>query len=86
MTYTYTGVNGTDYPASTTAPTDAGTYTVTVAETATHTAATSDPVTFTIEGPPAPPANPNYRLIFPPPSTAPSPPTPPPPRRVRRSR
>ena len=35
VTYTYTGVNGTDYPASTTAPTDAGTYTVTVAETAT---------------------------------------------------
>ena len=65
VTYTYTGVNGTDYPASTTAPTDAGTYTVTVAETATHTAATSDPVTFTIEGPPAPPANPNYRVDIP---------------------
>ena len=60
VTYTYTGVNGTDYPASTTAPTDAGTYTVTatVAETATHTAATSDPVTFTIEGPPVPPRQP----------------------------
>ena len=67
VTYTYTGVNGTDYPASTTAPTDAGTYTVTatVAETATHTSATSDPVTFTIEGPPVPPANPNYRVDIP---------------------
>ena len=64
VTYTYTGVNGTDYPASTTAPTDAGTYTVTatVAETATHTAAESEPVAFTIEGPPVPPANPNYRI------------------------
>ena len=61
VTYTYTGVKGIDYPASTTAPTGAGTYTVTatVAETATHSVATSDPVTFTIskasQTPPAAP-------------------------------
>ena len=50
VTYTYTGTDGTEYGPSETAPTDAGAYTVTatVAETATHTSATSEPVTFAI--------------------------------------
>ncbi len=64
VTYSYAGTGSTSYGPSNEAPENAGTYTVTatVAETATHTAATSDPVTFTIEGPPVPPANPNYRI------------------------
>ena len=51
VTFTYTGTAGTSYGPSTETPEDAGTYTVTatVAETATHTEATSDPVTFTID-------------------------------------
>ena len=67
VTYSYAGTGSTSYGPSNEAPENAGTYTVTatVAETATHTAATSDPVTFTIEGPPAPPANPNYRVDIP---------------------
>ena len=50
VTYSYAGTDGTSYGPSSEAPQNAGTYTVTatVAETATHTAATSDPVTFTI--------------------------------------
>ena len=48
VTYTYTGTDGIEYGE--TAPTAAGSYTVTatVAETATHTAAESAPVAFTI--------------------------------------
>ncbi len=50
VAYSYAGTDGTSYGPSSEAPENAGTYTVTatVAETATHTAATSDPVTFTI--------------------------------------
>ena len=50
VAYSYAGTDGTSYGPSSEAPQNAGTYTVTatVAETATHTAATSDPVTFTI--------------------------------------
>lgn len=50
VTYSYAGTGSTSYGPSNEAPENAGTYTVTatVAETATHTAATSDPVTFTI--------------------------------------
>ena len=50
VTFTYTGTDGTSYGPSSEAPEDAGTYavTATVAETATHTSATSDPVAFTI--------------------------------------
>lgn len=50
VTYRYQGTGGTSYGPSSEAPQNAGTYTVTatVAETATHTTATSDPVTFTI--------------------------------------
>lgn len=46
VTFTYTGTDGTSYGPSSEAPEDAGTYAVsaTVAETATHTSATSDPV------------------------------------------
>ena len=48
VTYTYTGTDGIEYGE--TAPTAAGSYTVTatVAETATHTQAASDPVAFSI--------------------------------------
>ena len=51
VTFTYTGTGDTSYGPSTETPEDAGTYTVTatVAETATHTEATSDPMTFTID-------------------------------------
>ena len=64
VTYSYAGTGSTSYGPSNEAPENAGTYTVTatVAETATHTEATSDPGAFTIEGPPVPPANPNYRI------------------------
>ena len=50
VTYSYAGTGSTSYGPSNEAPENAGTYTVTaaVAETATHTAATSEPVTFTI--------------------------------------
>ena len=50
VTFTYTGTDGTSYGPSSEAPEDAGTYAVsaTVAETATHTSATIDPVAFTI--------------------------------------
>ena len=50
VTYSYEGTDGTSYGPSSEAPKDAGTYTVTatVAETATHTSAESEPVTFTI--------------------------------------
>ena len=50
VTYTYEGVGGTSYGPSETAPTDAGIYAVTVSveQTATHAAATSEPVTFSI--------------------------------------
>ena len=68
-TYTYTGAEGTDYPASTTAPTDAGTYIVNaaVAETVTHTAAESDPVAFTIRKAPqsAPAQDEGYIIDYP---------------------
>ena len=50
VTYSYAGTGSTSYGPSNEAPENAGTYTVTatVAETATHTAATSEPVAFTI--------------------------------------
>ena len=50
VTYSYAGTGGTSYGPSNEAPENAGTYTVTatVAETATHTEATSTAVTFTI--------------------------------------
>ena len=50
VTYSYAGTGSTSYGPSNEAPTNAGTYTVTatVAETATHTSATSEPVAFTI--------------------------------------
>lgn len=50
VTYSYAGTDGTSYGPSNEAPTNAGTYTVTatVAETATHTSAESEPVAFTI--------------------------------------
>ena len=50
VTYSYVGTGDTSYGPSTEAPKDAGTYTVTatVAETATHTSATSESVSFSI--------------------------------------
>ena len=50
VTYSYAGTGDTSYGASSEPPENAGTYTVTatVAETATHTAAESEPVAFTI--------------------------------------
>ena len=50
VTYSYAGTGSTSYSPSNEAPENAGTYTVTatVAETATHTAAESEPVAFTI--------------------------------------
>ena len=50
VTYSYAGTGSTSYGPSNEAPENAGTYTVTatVAETATHTAAESEPVAFTI--------------------------------------
>ena len=50
VTYSYTGTGSTSYGPSSEPPTAAGSYTVTatVAETATHTAAESAPVAFTI--------------------------------------
>ena len=50
VTYSYAGTGSTSYGPSNEAPTNAGTYTVTatVAETATHTSAESEPVAFTI--------------------------------------
>ena len=50
VAYSYAGTGSTSYGPSNEAPENAGTYTVTatVAETATHTAAESEPVAFTI--------------------------------------
>ena len=50
VTYSYAGTDGTSYGPSSEPPTAAGSYTVTatVAETATHTSAESDPVAFSI--------------------------------------
>ena len=50
VTYSYAGTGSTSYGPSNEAPENAGTYTVTatVAETATHTSAESEPVAFTI--------------------------------------
>ena len=50
VAYSYAGTDDTSYGPSSEAPQNAGTYTVTatVAETATHTAAESEPVAFTI--------------------------------------
>ena len=50
VTYSYAGTGSTSYGPSNEVPKNAGTYTVTatVAETATHTSAESEPVAFTI--------------------------------------
>lgn len=50
VTYSYTGTGSTSYGPSSEPPTAAGSYTVTAtaAETATHTAAVSEPVAFSI--------------------------------------
>ena len=50
VTYSYVGIDGTQYGPSATPPENVGTYTVTArfAETATHTAATSSPARFSI--------------------------------------
>lgn len=61
VTFSYAGTGGTSYGPSAAAPTAPGTYavTATVAETATHTGATSEPVSFSIARPYVPPVSPS---------------------------
>lgn len=61
VTYSYEGTGGTGYGPSAAAPTTPGTYavTATVAETATHTSAVSDPAPFSIARPYVPPVTPS---------------------------